>query len=183
MTNAIEQTGRMMYFELALIRRSVKNSRTLRSSDIDQFEDKLEAHLEELRKGMVACNESTVKCAQHSAEAFVDLESRLSTMTEERDTLRNKLQALQMASSTAAEVICGLRSELEEARDGSNADQLHAANSLIQRQRMAIEALTISRATGALTIQEFVQLMPELTACQHSFHHMHEHCIYCGVRK
>lgn len=178
MTNAIEQTRREMYKNLESHRIQCRQWYASEQT-MKFFEESLEAHLEELRKGLVALERRN----DSQYESINILQPRLEVMTEERDTLRNKLQALKMASSTAAEVIRGLRSELEEARDGSNANQLHAANSLIQRQRMAIEALTLSRSNGALTIQEFVQLMPELTACQHSFHHMHEHCIYCGVRK
>lgn len=66
------------------------------SLPIQKLESALEDHLEELRKDRAA-------------------------VAEERDTMRNQLQALQMASSTAAEVIRGLRRELEEAREGVTA--------------------------------------------------------------
>lgn len=102
MTNAIEQTRREMYNALELLR-----GHRPPAYFFDNFEGHLEAHLEELRKGMAALAEALKIATAHKFE-----------LIEERDTLRNKLQALQMASSTAAEVIRGLRSELEEAREG-----------------------------------------------------------------
>lgn len=95
MTNAIEQTKRVMYMSLTAVKNLV-GQRAFPTASLPKFECCLEAHLEELRKDRAV-------------------------VAEERDTMRNQLQALQMASSTAAEVIRGLRRELEEAREGVTA--------------------------------------------------------------
>lgn len=118
MTNAIEQTKREMYGALASLKGRVDINYSVKDilRGVDEFEGLLEDHLEELRKAMVTINESTVRCAQASAGSFVDLEARVATLTEERDELRNKLQAQQMASATSAEIISGLRKDLFEAR-------------------------------------------------------------------
>lgn len=98
MTNAVEQTKREMYDALANLKGRIGINYSIKDMlrGADEFEHALEAHLEELRKDRAA-------------------------IAEERDTMRNQLQALQMASSTAAEVIRGLRRELEEAREGVTA--------------------------------------------------------------
>lgn len=115
MTNAIEQTKREMYGFLDEVKQVIDGGGVPRIS-MPLFESSLEAHLEELRKAMVTINESAVRCAQASSGSFVDLAARVATLTEERDELRNKLQAQQMASATSAEIISGLRKDLFEAR-------------------------------------------------------------------
>lgn len=94
MTNAIEQTKREMYEVLATLKGRIEINYSIKDMQrgADEFEHSLEAHLEALRQDRAK-------------------------IIEERDELRNKHQALQMASQTAAEVIRGLRSELLEARE------------------------------------------------------------------
>lgn len=121
MTNTIEQTKREMYrsfidLQRQLIQENIPSLALGKCVSMGQFEAALEAHLEELRKAMVTINESTVRCTQASAGTFVDLAARVATLTEERDELRNKLQAQQMASATSADVIRGLREELQSLR-------------------------------------------------------------------
>lgn len=115
MTNAIEVTKREMYekWNKAMGWVSPYSSE---SAHLHEFKTALEAHLEELRKAMVAINESTVACAQHSSEAFVEQERRLMALTTERDTLRNRVQVLELANQTSGDVIRSLKREAEQAR-------------------------------------------------------------------
>jgi len=83
MTNAIEQTRREMYESFIGVK-AYSGCKAL----VDLFETRLEAHLEALRNG---------QCV----------------LIAERDTLRNRIQAFEMASQTSAEVIKGLREELK----------------------------------------------------------------------
>lgn len=106
MTNAIEQTKREMYEHLDVLKYVYRNNP--KPMLFGHLESAMEAHLEELRKALVAANQLTVQCAQHSAESFVelekkvdywrflngnqaetiiDLQSRLAAMTENRDEL------------------------------------------------------------------------------------------------
>lgn len=107
MTNAIEQTKRQMYSRLANLNSTVGNSNMAR----ELFESALEAHLEALRQ-----RNETQRQIIEEAGGTNDLSYRLSAMTEERDTLRNKIQAMEMASQTSAEVIGRLREELRKTR-------------------------------------------------------------------
>lgn len=91
MTNAIEQTKREMYKALKIV------NECFASLPIQKLEEALEAHLEELRKALVAANQITVKCAQHSAESFVELERRLADMKNERDAIQLRLHAVDHA--------------------------------------------------------------------------------------
>lgn len=103
MTKTTEELKREMYGQLKDLKKLSDSQASFQA--VEAMENSLEAYLEELRKAMVTINESTVSCAQHSAEAFVDLEARLASMTEERNELRNKLQAFEFANRSAAELL------------------------------------------------------------------------------
>lgn len=107
MINAIEGTKRNMFKALEDLKGRIGINYSIKDMlrGVDELENSLEEHLEELRKAMVTINESTVRCAQHSAGAFLDLETRLARMTEERDSIRNKLQAFEFANRSAAELL------------------------------------------------------------------------------
>lgn len=96
MTNAIEQTRREMYTWLRWIKDCLEPCKEtgVKNTGV-AFDEALECHLEELRKE---------KCA----------------LLSERDTLRNRLQAFEMASQTSAEIIKGLREELRSLKSVSN---------------------------------------------------------------
>jgi hypothetical protein len=113
MTNAIEQTKREMWESIANAKGRISINYSVKDMmrGVEEFEGLLEDHLEELRKDRAA-------------------------VAEERDTMRNQLQALQMASSTAAEVIRGLRRELEEAREGVSAADAKAEAGSASSERM-----------------------------------------------
>ena len=101
MTSAIEQTKREMWKAIAEAKGRVGINYSVKDMmrGIEGFESALEAHLEELRKALVAANQLTVQCAQHSAESFVELERRLAAMTEERDSIQLRLHAVDHAYS------------------------------------------------------------------------------------
>ena len=94
MQKEIETTRREMYADLKKVESMVGPYVAFQ-----RFGDSLEAHLEVLRKEI---NSSAVTAED---------------LRQECDSLRNQLQALRMANQTAAEVIRGLKSELEESRE------------------------------------------------------------------
>lgn len=122
MTNAIEQTKREMYDALRGINNYAKmNCHVSVVKLLKDFSEPLEAHLEALRQDRAK-------------------------IIEDRDELRNKHQALQMASQTAADVIRGLRSELLEAREcnataipSSDLENAPEGASDIQRQLTSVQ--------------------------------------------
>lgn len=113
MTNAIEQARREMYEALASMKGRIEINYSIKDMQrgADEFEHALEAHLEALRLR----NEAQRQIIE-DAGGTNELSYRLSAMAEERDTLRNKIQAMEMASQTSAEVIGVLREELRETR-------------------------------------------------------------------
>lgn len=69
-----------------------------------RFEDiqSLEAGNEKLSKALRYTNETIQRCAAQSLETISDLESKLARMTEERDSLRNRMQAYEERESQAS---------------------------------------------------------------------------------
>jgi len=111
MTNAIEQTKRAYAQAMHDMTHHASSCGPSTLGRLRTLEDATEEHLEELRKDRAA-------------------------IAEERDTMRNQLQALQMASSTAAEVIRGLHRELEEAREGVTAADAKTESGSASSERM-----------------------------------------------
>ena len=89
MTTAIEVTKREMYEFLQVLRSNIG-----RPNLMDLFETALESHLEALRQERAA-------------------------LTTERDTLRNRVQVLELANQTSGDVIRSLKDEAKEARKAS----------------------------------------------------------------
>ncbi len=86
MTNAIEQTKREMYEALKKVNGCFGNTLPMA-----KLESALEAHLEELRKALVAANQLTVRCAQNSADSFVELERENKDLQRCNDTQRETI--------------------------------------------------------------------------------------------
>lgn len=202
----IEKTKRDMYADLKRFESMVGSTHLFKT-----FQDSLEAHLEELRKSIKvredvgqAFGESMVRVLSERDS----LHSRLTAMTEERDQIQGRLHAIDHAyceqsnrsGAQAREIerlnelnrIAGeelirvqgiARQHLDDCRSAEKlSDDLsekltHATTvigqqeQLIVGQRMAIADLYMERA-GIKSKK-----------CVHSFHHLHEHCIYCGERK
>jgi len=116
MTNAIEQTKREMYKRLAQMKETASYG-LAPSLSLQEFEIALEAHLEELRKALVAVNSSTVACAQHSAEAFIEMEGRLAKMTNERDAIQLRLHAVDHAYSESQKAVGNQMSVIASLQD------------------------------------------------------------------
>lgn len=115
MTNAIEQSKCEMYSRVA----TLKFACTEKPIAFEQFESALEQYLENIRVDLSALHETSRKRFEdiQSLKAVnADLIEQLSSMTEKRDVLRNTVQAMEMASATAGDVINGLKSELYMAR-------------------------------------------------------------------
>lgn len=116
MTTEIEKTKRAMYADLKRFEAMVGSTHLFKT-----FQDSLEAHLEELRKAMVLINESTVACAHHSAESFLDLETRLSAMTEERDQIQGRLHAIDNAYCEQSNMVSRMASEIDNLKVANQA--------------------------------------------------------------
>lgn len=117
MTNAIEQTRREMYKWLLSVKQLADSQASSQAAEM--LELCLEIHLELLRKES-AHQQSRLELNESLANGFseqVATANKINTdLIEQRDTLRNRLQAFEMASQTSAEIIKGLRAELEVAK-------------------------------------------------------------------
>jgi hypothetical protein len=107
MTNAIEQSKREMYAKLELIKQmsSAYIVRNDVSGYLNVFECMLESYLELLRQDHEALHETARKRFEdiQSLEAVnADLALKLSLMTTDRDSLRNRLQAYEARESQAS---------------------------------------------------------------------------------
>ena len=109
MTTAIEVTKREMYARLADLKEFVRASQF----NMQEFEAALEIHLEVVRLAAISEREKL-----HEANV------RISERTTERDTLRNRVQVLEMANQTSGEVIRGLKEEARQARKNFMAARL-----------------------------------------------------------
>lgn len=140
MTTPIEVTRREMYRTLAILKINCQSIENWPGGGLE-FESALEAHLDELRKAMVQINESTVACAHHSAESFLDLENRLAAMTEERDQIQQRLHAIDHAYCEQSNTVSRMASEIDNLKIASQAagEELRAAHELIQNQRQCIQ--------------------------------------------
>lgn len=122
MTNAIEQTRREMHAKLKFAWEMI-SPYSLLAARINDFESVLEAHLEALRKES-ANQQSRLELNESLANGFSDqvaTANKINTgLIEQRDTLRNRLQAFEMASQTSAEIIKRLRAKLDSAKFGVN---------------------------------------------------------------
>lgn len=162
-----ENLKREMYAKL-------KESRVWAAKHLDAFEGSLEDYLESLRQEL-----SDMTRLRHCYETLaVDYTNKSVALTEERDELRNRLQAFEFANKA-----CG--------------EELRAASELIQRQREFIRTLYTSRKTrktkGSTSAQsscekcsgEVLGAIPR--PCQHSWRHTmdflsgtsRDQCIYC----
>jgi len=138
MTNAIEVTKREMYDSLAILKGRIKINYSIKDMQrgADEFENTLEAHLEELRKAMVTANEIITRCSNHSLNTIRDLGIQIDNVTEERDNLRNRLQAFEFANKSAGEFLQAAQAKVKSQRqsigqlknDRNNAQALAAVN-------------------------------------------------------
>lgn len=95
MTTAIEVTKRKMQTDLIRVGGMISTTHLFKT-----FKESLEAHLEAVRQDR-------------------------DTLTTERDTLRNRVQVLEMANATSGEVIRGLKDEATQARRARMKARLH----------------------------------------------------------
>jgi hypothetical protein len=157
MTNAIEQTRREMYNHLESVKASVTGISTP-AIYVKRFEEFLEAHLEELRKGLAAANSATVACAQHSAESFIELERRLAAMTEERDVIQLRLHAVdhayieQQSKAGTYGQVCGDRGASEKLGGGETTVLVEALKECQSiTTSWAVEGLRAKKAIRAIS--------------------------------
>ena len=136
MTNAIEQSKREMYQRIADIRKCAQ-PRGNASQEYDYLvsdrivgvmEEALESYLELLRQAMVTVNESTVSCAQHSAEAFLGLERRVETLSAELEALHKTarkrfedIQGLEAVNKDLIEQLASMTEKRDALRNSAQA--------------------------------------------------------------
>ena len=204
MTNAIEQSKREMY-------QSFENLKNYAGAKVllDEFESFLETHLELLRQDQEALHETARKRFEdiQSLEAVnKDLMERLSLMTTDRDSLRNRMQAYEAREShtSTSGQYSGDRASCA-ALDGKTAAILGAVVDARQIVRdWAIYGYSAKKQMKKLAYA--LNNNPELHAamlefekgdgygawfinndkCQHSFHPAFpggEQCVFCGVGK
>lgn len=107
MSNAIEQARRKMYEHIEALEFALRNNpKPILFGNIEQA---LVAYLEELRKDRKFCE-----------DAVALSEAKAAKSKEECDTLRDRLKAFEAAIQTSAEIIKGLRAELDGASYGEN---------------------------------------------------------------
>lgn len=109
MTNAIEKTKRALYDCLDRIRRAAKH-RVLTA----EFEERLEEHLEELRKD-AALSQARIGELYSSRQQWQDIAAdrltNLSSMTDERDQIQQRLHAIDNAYHEQQKAVKPLRAQ------------------------------------------------------------------------
>lgn len=121
MTNAIETTKRALFDCLERIKRAAKH-RTLTA----EFEERLEEHLEELRKDSSA-NQARIgelySSRQQWHDIAVDRLANLSVMTDERDQLQDRLHAVDRAYVVLDQANKVAGEELRKAQEQASQDR------------------------------------------------------------
>lgn len=176
MTTAIEVTKREMCHAIAGMKGRIEINYSVKDmlSGVDNVEHALEAHLEALRQDRAA-------------------------LVAERDTLRNRVQVLELANSTSGEVIRGLKDEATQARRARMKARIDefVASASTPAENVASEAPDVkpghfygaSTAESKKLIDEVGKLHQRLMrkiaerCCMHSFHEVTAYCVFCGVRK
>lgn len=171
MTTKTEQSRREMYEALGIVKGRVEINYSVKDMlrGVDKFEHTLEDYLEELRKDLdFACK-------------LADLtDARLRKTLQERDDLRNRLQAFEFANKAAGE-------------------ELRKSQETIKRQREYISEMwgtsKASESDGSTSAQYSTGNSPETicgafpTVCQHSFRNeyaypsgkLQSRCIFCTM--
>jgi replicative superfamily II helicase len=121
MTNVIEQTKRALYDCLDRIKRAAKH-RVLTA----EFEERLEEHLEELRKEAAACQArigELYSSRQQWKDIAADRLDKLSSMTEERDQMQQRLHAVDHAHYNLDQANKVVGEELRKAQEQASQDR------------------------------------------------------------
>lgn len=110
MTNAIETTKCEMWSAIANAKGRIEINYSIKDMmrGVEQFEGLLEDHLEQLRQQyeqMAAKARERFESIQSLEQSGQDLTARLLAMTEERDTIRNKLQAFEFANKSSGKFL------------------------------------------------------------------------------
>lgn len=139
MTNAIEQTKREMYDDLAILKGRIEINYSIKDMlrGMDEFEHALEAHLEELRKQtssamgvgggggqrFVYGDYDSIKAAQKIVIDGEDARRRLVEMTQDRDDCQKRMQALDHAHFNLDQANKVAGEELRKAKEQSRTDR------------------------------------------------------------
>lgn len=200
MTNAIEQSKREMYARLADLKQFVRASQF----NMKEFEESMEKHLELLRQDHEALHETARKRFEdiQGLEAMnVDLTERLSLMTTDRDSLRNRMQAYEALESQAStsgqtsvdRASCATLDAKTAAILGAAVDIRKISDAWAMTGRRAKKSML--KISGMLARPEVYAALEEIgksdsyaawflnnTQCMHSFP-SGEQCVFCGVGK
>lgn len=208
MTNAIEQAKREMYNDLKRVGGMVATTHLFKT-----FESSLESYLELLRQDHEALHETARKRFEDlersemladSFEKTLDvsrqyanlLSTRLAKMTEERDSLRNRMQAYEARESRAGtsgqtsgdRASCATPDSKTTALLGAVVDVRRittdwAVNGL--RAKTAIRAVS-AVVNGKPSVLQAMKDFEKPATCMHSFFAIGQDqmkCTFCGVGK
>lgn len=160
MTNAIETTKREMYESLTLTKETASIG-LVPNGSLREFESKLEDHLKQLRQqyeqmadtardrfetiqSLEQENQELQRRNDNQCESIRVYRSRIEEMTEERDAIRNKLQAFEFANKSAGEFLIDALRKVKSQRK------------TIKALRKAQEARESEGATSVSSDGEFV---------------------------
>lgn len=167
MTNEIEMTKRVMYLKFGIVKDLAEDAGASPCIAMREFEDSLDAHLEELRKSMQAMNDLSVRFAQGSADTLLAQDKRICAMTEERDSLRNRVQVLESANQIAGErlrTISGAREASgaishQDKSPNSSCAPLDAKTAAILGAVVDVQRIVTDWATKGLKAKEAMRLV------------------------
>lgn len=211
MTNAIEQAKREMYRTIGVLKIRI-GSMISESVIFQNFESALEAYLELLRQDHEALHETARKRFEdiqalemkndaqreiiEGAGGTNDLSYRLAKMTEERDSLRNRMQAYE-ARELQAGTSCQTSGDRAScATPDANTDAILKA--VVDVRRIAtdwalngLRAKTAIRAVSAIvngkaSVLKAMHELEKPATCMHSFFAIGQDqmkCTFCGVGK
>jgi hypothetical protein len=210
MTNAIEQSKREMYKQLNLMK---KNADVLALPPLEamlgNFESAFEAYLEESRQDSEALHQTARKRFEdiQSLEAVnAELTERLSLMTTDRDSLRNRMQAYEAREAPAStsgqtsgeNVSCATLDGKTAAILGAVVDvrqivsdwAVYGYKAKKQMKKLAYAINNNPELHSAMLQFEkgdgYGTWFLNNTDCMHSFHPAFpggEQCVFCGVGK
>lgn len=188
MTNAIETTKREMWKGIANVKCRIVINYSVKDvmRGVEEFEGLLEDHLEQLRQQyeqMAATARDRFESIQSLEQANQELkrrndnqcesirvgQSRLEAMTEERDAIRNKLQAFEFANKSSGEFLIDALRKVKSQRKTIKA--LRKA----QEARESVGATSVSDSSDSIRSAAGGLLLPHEIAfaekCKHHANH------------
>lgn len=208
MTKTTEELKRETYRDLENVKGLVTGG--IRLAAMAAFEDSLEEYLERLRqesarkglrfKSAICLLEEMTANRDELARSNLAGDFAYSALRQERDELRNKLQAFEFANKSAGEMLQAANEKIKRQRQSigqlknerDNAVHLAKVRST-QRDKLAQQLQESRKDQGAASASDSTENDPESILrsvqrnCQHSFRQQHEfpsgklqnECIFC----